>query len=298
MFANVTLSARCPSAFLHATATPPATAATSQVFAVTPRGCDVAVRFAVTDTISATVEEGDCIVMRGGRQFFAHTYILTIPPAPSAVPFRLNTVSSGFAPRVESYVWPHDPSAYRVDSLVGAGTLASSYWLPSGSHRFVVTSAFPDGTGAYSRTNDFNPDLSNAVLGCVVHTGVGVSISSGSGLAGGGECSRSFVSRPGVSQGQHFVLYQRAGQPVEVTLQAGPSNTGTDIDPYLEVFDVTNTSSLTSTNLVIFDDNSGGGPLGFDAQLTVPPAPNGRFILIRAARVGMNHFPFLLTISE
>jgi hypothetical protein len=293
-FPGVAVSARCPALVLSATATPTAASATTQPFGVTARGCDAVVPFSLTDTVTAVFESGDCVVMRAGRQVFAHTYTLTIPSSTPLVAFRLNTASSAFAPRVESYLWQQDPSTYWVDSLVGAGRLATSYWLPSGTHRFVVTSDSPNGTGAYSRTNDFNPELSNAPLGCVVATTVGVSIASGTGATGSADCTRPFVSRSGVSNGQHFLLYARAGIPVQVTMR--PTFL-TDGDAYLEVFDVTNTSSLTSANLVIFDDNSGGGRIGLDAQLTVQPAPHGRFILIRAARGGAVDLAFTLTIS-
>jgi hypothetical protein len=293
-FHGVAVSARCPAIVLSASASPTATPATGQPFGVTARGCDAVVPFTLADTVNAVIESVDCVVMRGGRQFFAHTYTLTIPTSAPAVAFRLYTVSGPFAPRVESYLWQQEPSAYWADSSVGAGTLASSYWLPSGTHRFVVTSASPNGTGAYSQTNDFNPALPNTALGCVVATTVGVSIMSGT-LLWADDCNRPFVSRLGASTGQNFLLYVRAGQPIQVTYR--PTGTALDADAYLEVFDVTTTSSLTTANLVIFDDNSGGGRMGLDAQLTVQPAPHGRFILIRAARATEHHFPFTLTIS-
>lgn len=279
-FPGVAVSARCLAVVLSATATPTAEPATSQSFAVTARECGAVVPFTLADTVNAVVESGDCVVVRGGRQFFAHTYTLTIPT--SAVGFRLNTLGTAFAPRVESYLWQQDPTTYWADSLDAAGTLVTAYWLPPGTHRFVVTSPFPSGTGAYTRTTTFNPLQPNQPgLGCLVATTPGVTISS---TLAGDACDRSFVSRPGASPGRHFLLYLRAGQAIQVTYR--PTGSAVDNDAYLEVFDVTNTSSLSAVNLIGSDDNSGGGVRGMDAQLTVQPAPNGRFILVRTARVG------------
>jgi hypothetical protein len=293
-FPSVALSARCPSLTLQASANPPASAATSQPFAIAERGCDAVRQFTTTDTITATIENVDCVVTRGGTQYFAHMYSITVPNTVPGVGFRLHTTAAAFSARVESYVWSDDPIAFSVDSLTAPGTLSTTYWLAPGAHRMVVMARAPDGTGSYSRITVSR--LTDAAPGqpwadCLIVTSLGASFSS---TLTGGDCDRPFRSRPGASPGRLFLLYLRSGKALQVAQR--PFGTALDNDAYLEAFDVT--STFTVPPLIGVDDNSGGGVNGTDALLTIQPAPTGRFILIRAARVGgAGTSTFTITIS-
>jgi hypothetical protein len=113
---------------------------------------------------------------------------------------------------------------------------------------------------------------------CLNMTAPGTNISS---TLTGGVCDRPFISRPGQSPGRDFILYLRAGKTIQATYR--PFGTAIDNDAYLEVFDVTNAAAPV---LLTSDNDSGGGTRGTDAMITVPASTNGRFIMIRTARVG------------
>jgi hypothetical protein len=212
--------------------------------------------------------------MRGGTQFYSHTYVLTVAVATPVL--LLDATSFAFVPRLEAYLWAEEPTVSWTDSLTATGALSPWYVLAPGTYRFSVTSMAPLGTGAYTLS-------ASALPGSVITMGpCRIAASRGVSFTARAACGFVFASRSGAGDGRAFVIYLPPNKSVRVTHEILPGDTTRDA--YLELFDVTNAPSTPS--LIGFDDNSGGGLTGRDAQLTLTAAPTGRFVEIRALLLG------------
>jgi hypothetical protein len=286
-FSDLTLDRVSAGCRIVATANPPALAATSVAFDVSPRGC-APIPYTDGVAVSGVIEASDCAVTGPGGTFYTHIYSITVP---STVPIQYWRVhlAAEFSPRLQAYLWPA-VGAFR--DTAGGTTASQYYMLEPGTYQFRVTSSLPTTTGTYALSSQVGSASAPNAQGLCYFLSSWIKVPTEAGGLSLLGCTLTFTTVARIQPARAFIIYLPANEGVTVRLAVGPVSGS---DAYLELFDVTTPGTR---NLVTFDNNSGGGESGLNAKATIESAPTNRFIEILAGHLNGSGEPFFISITD